>query len=279
MERADMRFLQLIKWLTYRKSLIQAARFFRLQGSLESVYNRLMRPRSGISSISVKDVEAKFHVDQPGELRIVEVIGSSRGGEHRLIELLFRVSRPGDVFLDIGASIGTHSILMAKYLGASGRVIAFEPEPNSYGRFLANIALNQLSNITVFPLALGEEEKAGTLRNVEGLGTFTLTSPDGETGAGAVKIVPGDRLREEKGLPVPGVVKIDVEGYEYSVLQGLRRTLADPACRVVCYEHHTHLLPPHLGLKEFEELMTSMGFPRHEINRRLGGFHLIWYKD
>lgn len=274
-----MRFMKFVKWLTYRKSLIQVARFFHVQGGLEKVYNRLMRPRSGISTISVKDVEASFHVDQPGELRIVEVIGSTQGGEHRLIELLFRVSRPGDVFYDIGASIGTHSILMAKYLGPSGRVIAFEPEPNSHGRFLANIDLNGVSNISVFPVALGEEEKSGSLRNVEGLGTFTLTLPEGETGAAAVKIVQGDRFRDDQRLPVPGVVKIDVEGYEYSVLRGLRRTLSDPSCRVLCYEHHTHLLPAHLGLKNFEDLMTSMGFVRHDINRRLGGFHLIWYKN
>ena len=274
-----MRFRKFVKWLTYRKSLIQAARFFHLQGALESVYNRLMRPKSGVSTIRVDDVEASFHVEEPGELRIVEVIGTTKGGEHRLIELLFRVSRPGDVFYDIGASIGTHSILVAKHLGPDGRVIAFEPEAHSFGRFQTNIALNGLSNITVFPVALGEEEKAGSLRNVEGLGTFTLTMPAGESDASTVMIVPGDRFREENRLPVPAVVKIDVEGYEYSVLKGLRRTLSDPSCRVVCYEHHTHLLPPHLGLKEFEELMTSMGFARHEINRRLGGFHLIWYKS
>ena len=274
-----MRCKKFVKWLIYRKSLIRVVRFFHAQGAMESIYNRLMRPRSGVSTISVKDVEASFHVDQPGELRIVEVIGAAKGGEHRLIELLFRVSRPGDVFYDIGASIGTHSILMAKHLGPDGRVIAFEPESNSYGRFQANIALNAVSNITVFPVALGEEEKSGTLRNVEGLGTFTLTLPEGEAGSGVVRIAHGDKFREENRLPVPAVVKIDVEGYEYSVLKGLRRTLSDPSCRVVCYEHHTHLLPANLGLKEFEELMTSMGFARHEINRRLGGFHLIWYKN
>ena len=268
----------LIRWLTYRGFFVRVARALHLQGILETLYNRVMQPKGGISKASVRGIEAQFRVDQPGELRIVEVIGSSRGGEHRLIELLFNVSQPGDTFYDIGASIGTHSIFLAKFLGNNGRVVAFEPEPQSYQRFLANIALNQLTNIKVLPLALGNEESIGTLKDEEGLGTYTLLPSLKEIKAGGIKIVRGDQLRQNLNLPIPQVVKIDVEGFEFSVLQGLRLTLSDLGCRVVCYEYHKKLIPKELGFKDFEELMLSMGFQRHEINYRLGGFHVIWYK-
>lgn len=268
-----------IRWLTYRVFFVRVARALHLQGILETLYNKVMQPKGGISKASVRGIEAYFQVDQPGELRIVEVIGSSRGGEHRLIELLFNVSQPGDTFYDIGASIGTHSIFLSKFLGDKGRVVAFEPEPQSYRRFLANIELNRLTNITVFPLALGNEESTGTLKDQEGLGTYTLLPSSKEIKAGDVKIVCGDQMRKDHNLPIPQVVKIDVEGFEYAVLQGLRQTLSDSECRVVCYEYHTKLIPKELGFKDFEELMLSMGFRRHEINHRLGGFHVVWYKN
>jgi hypothetical protein len=128
-------------------------------------------------------------------------------------------------------------------------------------------------------LALGNDNAVGTLKDKEGLGTYTLLASAKEVKADHVKIVPGDQLRLSSNLPIPQLVKIDVEGYEYNVMQGLRQTLGDPLCRAVCYEHHTKLIPKELGMSDFYKLITSMGFRRNEINHRLGGFHVIWYKE
>ena len=277
-----MDFLKVIKWLTYRSFVVRVARAFHIQNFLEKVYYKVMRPKGGKIRISVKEIEADFYVDRSDELRLVEVIGCSRGGEHRLLELLISLCQPGDIVYDIGASIGTHTIFLAKRLGEYGRVIAFEPEKQSYERLQSNIELNHLNNITVFQVALGEEEGEGVLHESEGLGTYSLMVPYNEAKENtesSVKIIRGDLLRKIENLPIPKVVKIDVEGYEYSVIQGLRETFSQNSCKVVCCEIHPKLLPKNIGFKEIATLMSSLGFTRIEINQRLGGFHAIWYKE
>ena len=69
--------------------------------------------------------------------------------------------RPGDTFVDIGANIGIFSLLAARIVGPSGRVIAFEPVPITLEKLRANILLNDLQNITVVPAALCDETRRG----------------------------------------------------------------------------------------------------------------------
>ncbi len=147
-----------IKWLLYRAFLLRVARALRLLGALEVLYYRLFRPRGGKIHITIKGIKAQFYVNKPDELRLLEVIGCSRGGEHRLLEMLIQACQPGNVVYDIGASIGTHTIFLAKRVGEYGRVIAFEPESQSFEQLQSNLWLNLLNNVAVFHIALGERE-------------------------------------------------------------------------------------------------------------------------
>jgi hypothetical protein len=71
-------------------------------------------------------------------------------------------------------------------------------------------------------------------------------------------------------------VKIDVEGYEHAVIQGLRHTLAQRACELVCCEVHPAQLPPEIKLETVAGLLKSFGFSHIDTYPRWDQtFHLV----
>ena len=83
-----------------------------------------------------------------------EFIGKSlrRYGEwaESELELLERYIKPGDVIVDIGANIGTHTVAFAQLVGPRGLVIAFEPQARIFQLLCANVVANDLGNVQTF---------------------------------------------------------------------------------------------------------------------------------
>lgn len=139
---------------------------------------------------------------------------------------LFRESlRPGSVVLDIGAHIGYYSVLAAQAVGSEGRVFAFEPGPDNFEILERNIAINAFRNVQPFRQAVS---------NKGGLRPFVLSEPSDRQGfyphpfASTVQTCLVECVTVDSFLgnrPVD-VVKIDVEGGEISVLEGMQQTLA-----------------------------------------------------
>jgi FkbM family methyltransferase len=139
----------------------------------------------------------------------------------------------GKVAYDVGANEGSHTLALRRRTGATGRVYAFEPEPGSFARLTRVVALNRLSNVAVFAVALGvgrlvlparasEAELAATLDPA-------LQAMLGDAGTGSEIEVPVIRLDEwvrEMDLAAPDFMKIDVEGLEAAVLDGAMETIA-----------------------------------------------------
>ena len=148
--------------------------------------------------------------------------------EPQVLGLLWRELGTGAVFVDVGAHIGIHSLAVAKRLErVGGRVYAFEPSPDSAGRIRYTAAANALE-ITVVETALGatagsvelfkddryDEADAG-VRSQFGTGGL----------AGTTGVVRFDDWAAEVGLDRLDAVKIDVEGAEELVIQGMRESL------------------------------------------------------
>lgn len=121
-------------------------------------------------------------------------------------------------FLDIGANIGNHSIFAAKVLKAP-KVIAVEPFPSAYRILRCNIALNDLfSTIIHVPVALSSSDCLGSMTSLEGNLGLTVLSE----GVGDIPVRKGDDIFADEDI---GFVKIDVEGAEMKVLEGMISTL------------------------------------------------------
>lgn len=154
-------------------------------------------------------------------------------GLHEASEMAFvlHLLRPNELFLDVGANVGSYTVLAAG--AAKARVIAVEPIPSSFDALRRNVALNALDD-RVTCNRLGLSDTHGTLRFTSTLDTVNHVLSDGED-APSVD-VPVTRMNDLVGDEVPTLIKIDVEGHEHAVLRGGGRTLDDPRLLAVIME-------------------------------------------
>jgi FkbM family methyltransferase len=143
--------------------------------------------------------------------------------------------RPGDVVWDVGANVGYIAQLLVLPPFQVGRLDAFEPSPPALITLQSLFA--GLTRVHVHPIGLGSVNDALSM-SIDPAGSV-LGSMQRELPRGQRITVPvrrGDDYRREKQLPAPNVVKIDVEGFEPQVLDGLRATIAE-ARPLIIIEH------------------------------------------
>jgi len=161
--------------------------------------------------------------------------------EPELRALMRRYLQPGSVAVDVGANVGWHTLLMARLVGPSSRVLAVEANPSVRERLAEHLKANHFTNVTIVPAALGSEP--GKLRFLAppvdsigaGDGHVAGESDKDECHIVETEVTTLDALTEREGLPRLDFVKIDVEGFEWPVLQGGVQTLAKFR-PVVCFE-------------------------------------------
>ena len=137
------------------------------------------------------------------------------------------VLKPGDTVIDIGANIGWYTIFAAKLVGASGKVIAFEPEPRSFSFLQRNVALNRLSNVIVENKALSnKEEKVRLFIDEQNRGNHHIFDwSDGRHYIEVDALQLDDYLARSTGIAKVDFIKIDMQGAEGVILEGMRQTL------------------------------------------------------
>lgn len=145
--------------------------------------------------------------------------------------------RPGLTFFDVGSNVGFFALLAAREVGPAGSVHAFEPVPEIAAAISANAARNDL-DVTVHAVAVADRH-GGTaelmLAGHPGGATISAADAPGDlTGRVQVPLVTLDRLVTDGTCPVPDVVKIDVEGVEMQVLDGMADLLAGARPALVC---------------------------------------------
>ncbi len=166
---------------------------------------------------------------------------------------LVRLLRPGSVFFDIGANIGFFTILGARLVGTSGTVVAFEPHPENSESLRRNIELNQLSNVMVVEQAVSDATGDRVL-DARHTATASLVPGSARGGEGLVR-VEATSLDAYLGLRPdlsPDVVKIDAEGHEVEIVDGMRETLRRSEPILVCEMHGRN--------REFVDAVEEAGY-------------------
>ena len=261
----------MIKRLAYVPWIASSVRRLRLRRFAQHSYF-VLRGRPEVVRLSLDGIEASFTARTPHELRCVESTWFSEG---QMLSRALSSLQAGDVFVDVGGNLGMFAIFAAKIVGPTGRVIAFEPETVAFGRLQANIELNQLRNVTALQLALS---------NSCGRSTLILGEPDAVSQSAhigdrsgkseVIETVTYDGLAQARALPIPQVVKMDVEGHEMAALQGMASTLSDPSCRALFCELHPQFWTAGVNQEEVDAVVRSFGFDFLDVEGRSSQLHL-----
>lgn len=157
-------------------------------------------------------------------------------------EAIWRLVRPGDVVLDVGANVGYMTLALASRLGTAGTIFSFEPHPGLFEELSENVgrARDRFPGVRFAPNREALSDRAGTA---------WLSSPeDAHTNRGLARLGPGgegfevatrclDEYAEALG-PTIALMKLDVEGHEPAVLKGGKKLLGSGTIRNVIVEEH-----------------------------------------
>ena len=146
--------------------------------------------------------------------------------EPALMEAIEHFVRSNLTMYDVGANIGYVSLVLAKAAGPSGQVVAFEPLPANLVRLRANMALNpEGGRVQVVGAAVGARAAEAAFMVHKSGGMGKLQAARGRQaeyeGSIPVEVIVLDEWTKDHGKAAPGLIKIDVEGGEAAVLEGL----------------------------------------------------------
>jgi FkbM family methyltransferase len=135
--------------------------------------------------------------------------------EYNDMTFLLHFLREEDSFADIGANIGSYTVLASGHIGA--KTFSFEPVPSTFVHLMNNIAINHLENkVTAFNIALGSQQ--GTITFTSTFDTTNHVATKNELDTIEVPVQTLDNIYEN--ATIPALVKIDVEGFETEILAG-----------------------------------------------------------
>jgi FkbM family methyltransferase len=173
--------------------------------------------------------------------------GNIYAGLHEAVDMLFVLHflRPGDVFADVGANVGSYTVLASGVVRA--KTVAFEPDPETAKKLKKNIILNNLEDlVAVHEMAVGAED--GLISFTVGKDTVNHIALKGDADIRTVPVVRLDSLCAEAP---PIMIKMDIEGFEEQALAGANGLLAEPTLQVVAVETVSQEIITHLARAQF----------------------------
>lgn len=190
--------------------------------------------------------------------------GNIYTGLHEFPDMAFllHVLRDNDLFIDVGANVGSYTILACSAIGARG--YAFEPIPSTYKRLVENIRINHL-DVKVTCINKGVGAQRGNIAFTNDIDTMNhaITSAEQSDNTVNVEVTALDTVLNGES---PALMKIDVEGYETNVLQGAEETLKKKTLHSVIMELIGAGSRYGFDESRILELMFDYGFKTYSYN-------------
>lgn len=204
-------------------------------------------------------------------------INHGLNSEGSVIDQVVQDLGPHDVFYDIGACHGLYSAIV-QARRPSVNVVSFEPHPDNRNRMIENMDMNGLEH-NIYRVALSNESGMLQFTTGKGPGVHRLSFDDSIDSVETRTEMLDDFIRYND-LPLPNVVKIDVEGAEWQVLDGMRDTLNSDELRSVYIEVHLDTdkgssISNYEGSEaDLEATLSKYGFDVAVINERQNTYHI-----
>lgn len=228
---------------------------------LRHIYHRFVQPVR-IVSMEVRNQVAQFWVPSRALQTDIDYFT-----EAEQLQNFLGLLREGDVVWDIGANLGVYSMFAAQRVSATGQVYCFEPERRLQQILRANRFFNKLRNrVVIVPMALGNMTgKTVFYQSAVTIGTHSLVQRFDDYRSKdkpiQIQMSRADDLVRQSHVRSPNAIKIDVEGAEYSVCEGLSGLMATTPPRLIFLEVH----PGPLGdfgrsVEELRTLLMGYGY-------------------
>lgn len=215
-------------------------------------------------AIVVKPIEGDFNICCDTSTWIGSKIVYVGDYEPELKKIFKSIIKKGDHVLDVGANVGFHTLFFAQLVGNEGSVTSFEPVPNNYLALNININLNGFLHIKALNIALSNKHEKVTIDvdiNSKNPGSYNLFEKGGHT---QIECHIGDDIIGNQKVDF---IKIDVEGYESFVIDGLLETIKMHKPKIIFeYDKHYH---QKTGRSEnyIFTLLASHGYRHQYISR------------
>lgn len=180
---------------------------------------------------------------------------------------------PGDTAVDVGANVGTHSIMMARRVAAAGRVIAFEPTPTTASLMRENLSLNGVRTVDLVEAAISDAPGSVQMNvfdqrysawNSRGAPIVDGIAPVETIGVRSETL---DAAMRACGVERINFLKIDVEGFELEALRGATGLLGDGA--IDCLSFEISRIPLEASGHEASavfDLLASFGYRSYKLD-------------
>ena len=227
----------------------------RIRGST-AFHNRVLRGRN----LKLKSKHSVLFTLNPNEY-VDRFVIEHGYYESEVLEAVLDYLPEGGVFWDVGANIGIHAVTAARLM-PKARVFCFEPNPLMTERILENAKMNNV-DLKILEIVLGNTTEEKSLFLYPGnAGMSSIHNWTGNNNAKTIKV----RSRKADDLSpgeveAPNVVKIDVEGNEYEVLQGMAGILESRQIKAVIFEDSP-------GDTASKQILMARGFRITQLERK-----------
>ena len=176
----------------------------------------------------------------------------------------------GNIVVDIGANIGLHTLNMARIVGNTGQVFAFEPDPSNFEILKKNVKINNYKNIILEQKAVGDKHGRVTLYQSDNpINHRIFPQTERATNQVQVELTNLDNYFDSDMIDKINFIKIDVEGMEFGVLKGMKNILKNNKKIKILFEFvpkdtiEAGFIPI-----ELLDYLTSNGFKLYSIDER-----------
>lgn len=173
-------------------------------------------------------------------------------------KLLMETLKPGMNTVDIGGNIGYYAMIEARLVGAAGKVIAIEPMPDNAEQLCNNVKNNGYENIDIHKMAIGDRDGTALMYIAARSNWHSLHPPVSAKGEIKVRVSTLDSLLNEYNLASVDLVRMDLEGYEIAVIEGMKQTLAKFGPRMLVELHPLLVGAP--AMEKYLRTLESMGY-------------------
>ncbi len=176
----------------------------------------------------------------------------------------------GDIVIDIGANIGYYTLIFAKLVGEKGKVFAFEPDPTNFQLLKKNVEINGFKNVVLEQKALSDTQGKMmlSLNNENTAGHHLDFKHDDTINSIEVDVLSLDEYFSNKNIDI-NFIKMDVEGAESNVIQGMTNILKNSKNLKMIVEYNPNAINQ-LGLnpENYLNLLLENKFSLYDINEK-----------